>query len=68
MKLTANRWAQWLVYGDHYSLQLEDDGLVLTSGNTLIITERGRLFLRNIAMIFDAYLSDSIRIRYSQTV
>ncbi|HMB97883.1 MAG TPA: oxygen-independent coproporphyrinogen III oxidase [Balneolaceae bacterium] len=49
-------------------LQLEDDGLVLTSGNTLIITERGRLFLRNIAMIFDAYLSDSIRIRYSQTV
>ncbi|OOE76017.1 DNA helicase IV [Salinivibrio sp. ML290] len=31
MKLTANRWAQWLVYGDHYSLQLEDDGLLLES-------------------------------------
>ncbi|WP_084781356.1 DNA helicase IV [Salinivibrio sp. SS2] len=31
MKLSANRWAQWLVYGDHYSLQLEDDGLLLES-------------------------------------
>ncbi|SIN89994.1 DNA helicase IV [Salinivibrio sp. ES.052] len=31
MKLTANRWAQWLVYGDHYSLQLEENGLLLES-------------------------------------
>lgn len=31
MKLSANRWAQWLVYGDHYSLQLENDGLLLES-------------------------------------
>ncbi|WP_051415840.1 DNA helicase IV [Salinivibrio socompensis] len=31
MKISANRWAQWLVYGDHYSLQLENDGLLLES-------------------------------------
>lgn len=31
MKLSANRWAQWLVYGDHYSLQLENEGLLLES-------------------------------------
>jgi oxygen-independent coproporphyrinogen-3 oxidase len=35
---------------------LEDDGLVTLSGDSLRITDVGRLFLRNIAMPFDAYL------------
>jgi oxygen-independent coproporphyrinogen-3 oxidase len=35
---------------------LEEDGLVDVSSERLRITDRGRLFLRNIAMPFDAYL------------
>jgi len=36
--------------------QMEADGLVLLLNNQLKITSRGRLFVRNIAMVFDEYL------------
>lgn len=36
--------------------QMEADGLVLLLNNQLKITDRGRLFVRNIAMVFDEYL------------
>lgn len=36
--------------------QLLDDGLVTVTESELRVTEVGRLFLRNIAMLFDAYL------------
>jgi len=36
--------------------ELEDDGLVHITRNEITITEKGRLFLRNIAMCFDAYV------------
>lgn len=52
---------------DHLS-ELENDGLIIQSGNCLIITETGRLFLRNIAMTFDAYLNEDTKIKYSKTV
>lgn len=49
--------------------ELEEDGLLTSNLNEIQITDRGRLFLRNIAMVFDAYLSrDSRAQRYSQTV
>jgi oxygen-independent coproporphyrinogen III oxidase len=35
--------------------QLEADGLVILTPNSIIVTERGRFFIRNIAMCFDAY-------------
>ncbi len=43
------------------------DGLLIKSEKELKVTERGRLFVRNIAMVFDAYLKQS-KITYSKTV
>ncbi len=44
-----------------------DEGLAERTGNVLTITDKGRFFIRNIAMLFDAYLptDDS---KYSKTV
>ncbi len=36
--------------------QFAEDGLVLWDGESVTVTERGRLFVRNIAALFDAYL------------
>jgi oxygen-independent coproporphyrinogen-3 oxidase len=47
---------------------LEADGLVRLSDTGLDITEKGRLFLRNIAVAFDAYLAGEDELRYSRTV
>jgi oxygen-independent coproporphyrinogen-3 oxidase len=33
-----------------------EDGLVVDDGDSIEVTERGRPFVRNIAMCFDAYL------------
>lgn len=44
-----------------------DDGLVTCADHTIGITPRGRLFARNIAMCFDAYLHAEDQ-RYSRTV
>jgi oxygen-independent coproporphyrinogen-3 oxidase len=38
---------------------LEADGLVTVTGDGLQVTELGRYFLRNISMVFDAYLARS---------
>lgn len=47
---------------------LEADGLVRRSPTGLKITDRGRLFIRNVAMRFDAYLPRQTERRFSQTV
>ncbi len=47
---------------------LEDDGLVRREGTQLEVTPLGRLFVRNVAMVFDAYLRRSERPRFSRTV
>jgi oxygen-independent coproporphyrinogen-3 oxidase len=48
---------------------LADDGLVQLHGDKITVTPMGRLFLRNIAMCFDAYLKQesSGQPRYSRT-
>ncbi len=48
---------------------LADDGLVELGAGRIAVTDRGRLFLRNIGMCFDRYLKDaaSDRPRYSRT-
>lgn len=48
---------------------LADDGLVELGTGRIAVTERGRLFLRNIGMCFDRYLKDaaSDKPRYSRT-
>ena len=46
------------------------DGLLVASSNELKVTDAGRMFLRNIAMAFDAYLAkkDAHHVTYSRTV
>lgn len=49
--------------------EMESDGLLINSDKGIIVTELGRLFLRNIAMIFDAYLpKNASKGSYSKTV
>jgi oxygen-independent coproporphyrinogen III oxidase len=45
-----------------------DDGLVVRTGMQLELTPLGRLFVRNVAMVFDAYLARAAKPRFSRTV
>ncbi len=47
---------------------LEADGLVRKSKDDLVVTDLGRLFIRNIAMRFDAYLAAQKERRFSKTI
>ena len=42
--------------------------LLVRTGNQLQLTAMGRLFVRNVAMVFDTYLAQAERPRFSQTV
>lgn len=55
---------------DLYQLdELESDGLLVHLENSLVITKKGRLFLRNISMVFDAYFKNpGHELLYSKTV
>jgi len=44
------------------------DGLILQEGDGFTVSEKGRLFVRNLAMCFDAYLGANEAQRYSKTV
>ena len=44
------------------------DGLIVWTDQGFAVTERGRLFVRNLAMCFDAYLDPNTTGRYSKTV
>lgn len=49
--------------------QMEDDGLVTRTDDTLQITEKGRFFVRNVCMTFDRFLDRATGPRvYSRTV
>jgi len=45
-----------------------EDGLIRVVPSGFKVTERGRLFIRNLAMCFDAYLEPAVEGRYSRTV
>ena len=47
---------------------LEADGLLRRSASGFVVTDLGRLFIRNIAMRFDAHLPKETERRYSRTV
>lgn len=63
-------------FGTYFARSLEKlrplaaDGLLSVDGERLLVTETGRLLIRNIAMCFDAYLDDmqSRGQRFSKTV
>ena len=69
--------AAWDIdFSNHFADALIDlqplaaDGFVTVSGNRIVVTDLGRLFLRNIAMCFDAYLKQPAQDnqpRYSKT-
>ncbi|MGM0547293.1 MAG: oxygen-independent coproporphyrinogen III oxidase [Bacteroidota bacterium] len=68
-----DKWG--IVFEDYFSdslkrlTELQVDGFVEVSQNEIMITERGRLFLRNIAMCFDKYLNRKNSTRsFSKTV
>jgi oxygen-independent coproporphyrinogen III oxidase len=44
-----------------------DDGILVQQGDQIAVTELGRLFVRNVAMVFDAYLGEK-KATFSQTV
>lgn len=58
----------------HFSHELEDlrpleaDGLVELAPKEIRVTSRGRLLVRNVAMVFDAYLREGRHATYSRTV
>lgn len=47
--------------------EFEADGLLLRESGKIHITEEGRLFIRNIAMVFDSYLKEGEQ-RFSKTI
>jgi len=47
---------------------LEADGLLTRAYDGLVVNDIGRLFIRNIAMRFDAYLPEAAERRFSKTV
>ncbi len=47
---------------------LAEDGLLTLSPDAIAVTARGRLFLRNIAMVSDAYLTPADPQRYSRAI
>ena len=50
--------------------ELEDDGLIKFSSNTVEVLEEGKPFVRNVCMAFDAYLNTNLqqKKRFSMTV
>ncbi|MEW6158764.1 MAG: oxygen-independent coproporphyrinogen III oxidase [Verrucomicrobiota bacterium] len=61
-------------FKDHFAAELdsladlEADGLLLLTPSGIEVTEVGRLFIRNIAMRFDAYLPAVKERRFSRTI
>lgn len=66
--------AQWRIdFRSHFASAIEAleepaaDGLITWTAAGFTVTSRGRLFIRNLAMLFDAYLEPTQK-RYSSTV
>ncbi len=55
-----------IVFADYFRIELqalsalEQDGLVAIDGDWISVTERGRLLIRNVCMVFDAYLGKPV--------
>lgn len=49
--------------------EFEQDGILELTGNTLRLTEMGKVFVRNVAMCFDFYLREKTSsVKFSQTI
>ena len=73
MKLFKDRYGK--IFGDYFHNEaqeirdFENEGFLKTEGNVISVTSRGKMFVRNIAMIFDSYLKkDREKQVFSKTV
>jgi oxygen-independent coproporphyrinogen III oxidase len=64
-----------LDFADYFAAELHslnymiDDGLVVVDRNAITVTSRGRLFIRNICMVFDRHIAETTsEKRYSKAV
>jgi oxygen-independent coproporphyrinogen III oxidase len=63
-----------VTFDDHFFGELErlepmaGDGLIDLEPRRIDVTPRGRLLVRNVAMVFDGYLNADNAVRYSRTV
>lgn len=49
--------------------KMKEDGLVTFTGNNIKLTQLGKMFVRNVAMVFDSHLRQKTNAtRFSQTV
>ncbi len=61
-------------FAEHFATELEaleplaDDGLVTVGPESIDVTPSGRLLVRNVAMVFDEYLSPDRETTFSRTV
>ncbi|HEX8011272.1 MAG TPA: oxygen-independent coproporphyrinogen III oxidase [Casimicrobiaceae bacterium] len=67
--------AHGVEFGDYFATELEalaplaEDGLVEIGAGSIVVTPRGRLLLRTVAMVFDRYLREQReRTRYSRVI
>jgi len=59
----------WYFLHEMLDLQvLQRDGLIELDDNSLRVTPKGRLLLRHVAMVFDAYLKHASRQQFSKAV
>ena len=64
---------QGIVFKDYFAdsfarlEQMHDDGLIELTDNSITVIDKGRLLIRNICMVFDAYLATS-KTQFSKTI
>jgi len=62
-------FSDYFVWGINNLKEMEEDNLVKIDKNKIIVTEMGRLLIRNIAMNFDGYIERKVdKAKYSRTV
>ena len=67
--------AQWNIrFKEYFADELNalmpmiNDGLLTMSNEDIYITAKGRLLIRNICMVFDAYLNNDVSVRFSKVI
>lgn len=66
---------QWNIRFDEYFAKelkalevMRDDGLLTLDGSDIFISAKGRLLIRNVCMVFDAYLNPKMQNRFSKVI
>lgn len=75
LSISALEMAHPIVFNDYFAQELpklaalQEDGLLEIDADKIVVTEPGRLLIRNICMVFDRYLQQgATQQRYSKTI